>query len=91
MDQAMREKMANEAAEKEGDLIECGCCCGEYAFDVLVQCTEGHLFCPSCLRRSVDAPFPPAASSTLTASLSIFRAGMLRRVCSRRTERASSA
>lgn len=49
-----REMLANELAAKAGTVIQCGCCFDSFAFENLVQCTEGHLFCRSCLRRSVQ-------------------------------------
>jgi hypothetical protein len=44
-DLAVAQQLNEELAEKEGSLLECGCCCGEYAFEALIQCSEGHLFC----------------------------------------------
>eukprot|EP01034_Spumella_vulgaris_P031555 gene31555-38974_t len=53
-DQKFAEELNMQEAEDEGALIECGCCCGDYPFDSLVQCTEGHLFCKQCLQRYVE-------------------------------------
>ncbi|KAK9370705.1 hypothetical protein V1509DRAFT_616589 [Lipomyces kononenkoae] len=47
-------RQANEQEyEMEGQLIECECCFGDYAWEDLACCSEGHFFCRNCLTSSV--------------------------------------
>jgi TRIAD3 protein (E3 ubiquitin-protein ligase RNF216) len=50
-DLAMARELNQDEAERTGNLLECGCCFCEFAFEEMVSCTEGHLFCRSCLAR----------------------------------------
>ena len=34
--------------------MECECCWGKYAFESLVQCSEGHLFCKNCIQKYTE-------------------------------------
>ena len=48
-DQQMAQTINEQEYVDEGQSIECGCCYGDYAFDAMVHCYEGHLFCEECL------------------------------------------
>lgn len=49
MDRILASSLNDKQYEEEGQKIECGCCYGDAAFEDMVQCQEGHLFCASCL------------------------------------------
>ncbi|GAB1517258.1 hypothetical protein RhiTH_000302 [Rhizoctonia solani] len=34
--------------------LECGCCFTEYEFSDMLQCAEGHLFCPQCTKKNAE-------------------------------------
>lgn len=43
-------QLNDEEAAKNSTAIECGCCYTDRAFENMIQCTEGHLFCRDCLK-----------------------------------------
>jgi len=36
--------------EEAGQSLECACCFGDFAFEEVTHCGEGHIFCQSCVR-----------------------------------------
>lgn len=83
---AKKLKKQQELDKKNGLLVECSCCFGEFVFDRLIPCTEGHLFCRECVSNLVKTQignqqfvrFPLASSSFplylhLSSSLSNFQ------------------
>jgi len=49
-DRKKAEEQLIEEATLEGALITCGVCYCEQAFELMVQCADGHLFCRDCLK-----------------------------------------
>ena len=48
-DRLFASSLNDQQYKEEGQKIECGCCYGDAAFEDMVQCLDGHLFCASCL------------------------------------------
>eukprot|EP01029_Cantina_marsupialis_P000750 TRINITY_DN10554_c0_g1_i1.p1 TRINITY_DN10554_c0_g1~~TRINITY_DN10554_c0_g1_i1.p1 ORF type:complete len:576 (+),score=166.90 TRINITY_DN10554_c0_g1_i1:138-1865(+) len=48
------QQLQNEVAEEEGTEMECQCCCMDVSIEMMVQCTEGCLFCQRCLGSTVN-------------------------------------
>jgi len=48
-------KAATEANDEQyqqaGQALECSCCFGEFAFEGITHCEEGHLYCTACAKR----------------------------------------
>ena len=63
----LAQEMQEEEYAIERQQIECGCCCGDFSFEGMAQCADGHLFCFRCLQRRVEES--TFGSSQATASL----------------------
>ncbi|KAG8763530.1 hypothetical protein FRC11_002043 [Ceratobasidium sp. 423] len=68
---------------------ECGCCFSEYDFSEMLQCAEGHLFCPECTKRNAETAVGDNKSQILCMDLSgcraLFPDEQLQRVLSLKT------
>ncbi|KAJ3047058.1 hypothetical protein HK097_000270 [Rhizophlyctis rosea] len=53
-DTLLSHKLNKQEYISTGQSITCGCCYTDCAFEELVQCPEGHLFCMECLGRHVE-------------------------------------
>mmetsp|Transcript_16774 Transcript_16774/g.18190 ORF Transcript_16774/g.18190 Transcript_16774/m.18190 type:complete len:803 (+) Transcript_16774:67-2475(+) len=54
-DMKIAEEMNQQLALEENAIYECQCCYNnEYAFEDMVQCTEGDLFCKNCLQHYIE-------------------------------------
>lgn len=66
MDRMLAASLNDEQYEEEGQKIECGCCYSDAAFEDMVQCLEGHLFCASCLMNYAKEAAFGQGKATLT-------------------------
>jgi hypothetical protein len=53
-DGAVAKRINTEQYESNGQLIECKVCFGDFVFEELVQCEDGHLFCNGCVERALN-------------------------------------
>ncbi|BFZ62929.1 hypothetical protein YB2330_004041 [Saitoella coloradoensis] len=51
-DEQLARALNEQEYEKKGELVECGCCFGDYAWEDLASCSDGHLFCHECLKNT---------------------------------------
>lgn len=54
MQDTVPEMKSETAILPDDKLFECGCCCCESELQEKVNCTEGHVFCKSCLKRWIE-------------------------------------
>ncbi|EPS40818.1 hypothetical protein H072_5298 [Dactylellina haptotyla CBS 200.50] len=48
-DLAIAQQLNEKQYEETGALLECECCFGDYAFEMMAACCHGHLFCHTCV------------------------------------------
>ncbi|KAF3922958.1 hypothetical protein ABW20_dc0102014 [Dactylellina cionopaga] len=48
-DLALAQSLNEKQYEETGGLLECECCFGDYAFEMMAACCRGHLFCHVCV------------------------------------------
>jgi hypothetical protein len=53
-DQELAKALNYKEYETNQALMTCGCCYADCAFEDMVQCSEGHLFCRDCARRAME-------------------------------------
>ncbi|KAK9455550.1 hypothetical protein V1511DRAFT_297912 [Dipodascopsis uninucleata] len=53
LDRDTASKLNTEEYLSNGQLIECECCFGDYAFEDLACCNDAHFFCRTCLENAV--------------------------------------
>jgi hypothetical protein len=53
-DRAVAVKLNEEQYADAHELFECQCCFGDYAWEEIAACSDGHFFCHACLVRSVQ-------------------------------------
>ena len=48
------QKYNEEEYEMSGEMVECGCCFGEYTWEDMACCNSGHLVCRSCVTHTAQ-------------------------------------
>jgi hypothetical protein len=43
-----------EKEKRDAPQMECGCCYGDYPFEEMTSCDDGHIFCLECARRAAE-------------------------------------
>ncbi|KAH8833092.1 hypothetical protein DL96DRAFT_1523400 [Flagelloscypha sp. PMI_526] len=58
-------ELNEQSYEAEKSLFECECCFGDYTWEDIAFCPDGHYFCRSCLAKSVEESFHGSSSQLI--------------------------
>jgi hypothetical protein len=54
IDLILAQKVNEEEHSKADEMMECGCCFGDYTWDDITSCNGGHLVCRECVTRTAQ-------------------------------------
>lgn len=60
-----QQKLLDEEAERNGNVMECGCCYIDVPLHRMVQCADGHLFCSDCIKKYLEESVYASGNTTI--------------------------